>query len=97
MKRRNFLFGVFGTTAAFCAFQTGSTAFGQEKIDADMLKKKLPARSKDDEEYIDKVISMRDTGKLTNNQVLAAYNYAMKKRSNRFAYFSAAMNKIMKK
>ena len=95
MNRRCFL-GVFGGGCALCVLWPGEAA-AAEKLTADLLKKELRAKNKDEEAYIDKVVKIRDDDKLPNSMLVAAYRYAVKKDDNRFAYFVKALESLAKK
>ncbi len=70
--------------------------FAAEKLDASTLKKRLQTRTKEHDAFIDKVLKLVADNKLSEKSLHGAYALAMKNRSNRFAYFSAAMKKFAK-
>ena len=70
--------------------------FAAEKLDAEILKKRLQTRTSSQEAFIDKVLKLVTEKKLSQRSLQGAYSTAMKQRSNRYAYFSAAIKKLAK-
>ncbi len=73
------------------------TLTAQERIDADSLKKKLAVKTKKEEAFIDRVDALRKSGALSEQQITAAYRYALKRRSERFLYFATAIRQLAKR
>lgn len=68
------------------------------QINADVLKKTLFPKSPRESAYLDGVIALRDKGKITNQSLNSAYNYAMKKRQDRrVQYFQNALETITRR
>jgi len=70
--------------------------FAAERFDAATLKRHLQPRTKVNEAFIDRVVNLVAAKKLSQRSLHAAYAAAMRYRSNRFAYFSAAIKKLAK-
>jgi len=96
MLRRTVLKSLLGALAAGFVMLGGSLGFAAEKFDASTLKKRLQTRTKAQEAFVDRVVELVAEKKLSEKSLRAAYSTAMKNRSNRFAYFSAAIRKLAK-
>lgn len=107
MNRRTFIKGIFSGLTVLgvgVASRTGLAASvrnqkqkqNEKGLSAATLKKQLLVRTKEEEKFVDKVVQLRNNKKLSEKSVNAAYTRAMKERSKRFAYFSAAIKKLAK-
>ena len=96
MLRRTLLKSLLGALVAGFVGLGTRLGFAAEKLDAATLKKRLPTRTKANEEFVDKVVKLVTDKKLSEKSLHAAYSAAMKRRTNRFAYFSAAIRKLAK-
>jgi len=96
MLRRTVLKTLLGAfVAGFFGLGT-RLGFAAERLDAVTLKKRLQTRTKANEAFVDKVVNLVAVGKLSEKSLHGAYATAMRYRSNRFAYFSAAIKKLAK-
>ena len=96
MLRRTVLKTLLGTLVAGFVGLGTHLGFAAERLDAETLKKRLQTRTKANEEFVDKVVKLVAAKKLSERSLHGAYATAMKYRSNRFAYFSAAIKKLAK-
>lgn len=96
MNRRTLIKGIFGGIVALCVGLGASLGFSAEKLDAETLKKRLATRNREEEKFIEKVVRLMNEKKLSEKSVNAAYKFAMKRRTKRFAYFAASIKKLAK-
>ena len=92
MKRRTLLQIIVGSVAALFTVP----AYALEQIDPTTMKNKLYAKTQGEKDFIDKVYKMMNEGKLPQSSVYSAFRYALKRRTNRFTYFSVAIKKLAK-
>lgn len=70
---------------------------GGEALTAEVLKKKLYAKTGPEEAFCDRVILKRDQGVLPNKILYTAYRYAVEKETaRRFIYFQKSLEKLCK-
>ena len=96
MLRRTVLKSLLGTLIAGFVGLGACLGFTAERLDAETLKKRLQTRTKANEEFVDTVLKLVADKKLSEKSLHGAYSTAMKRRSNRFAYFSAAIKILAK-
>jgi len=96
MLRRTLLKSLLGTLVAGFVGLGTRLGFAAEKLDAETLKRRLQTRTKANEEFVDRVVKLVAAKKLSEKSLHGAYFTAMKYRSNRFAYFTAAIKKLAK-
>ncbi|MCL2304737.1 MAG: hypothetical protein FWC43_05280 [Planctomycetaceae bacterium] len=96
MLRRTLLKSLLGAFVAGFVGLGAHLGFAAERLDAETLKKRLQTRTKANEEFVDKVVKLVAAKKLSEKSLHGAYSTAMKYRTNRFAYFSAAIKKLAK-
>ena len=92
MKRRTVLQIIVGGIAALFTVP----AYALEQIDPTTMKNKLYTKTKEENDFIDKVHKLMNEGVLPQSNVYSAFRYALKRRANRFTYFSVAIKKLAK-
>lgn len=97
ITRRKALRTLFGSTATIALFGFCSRAFGaEEKLTPELLKKKLYAKTKAEEAFIDYIFQLRKANKISEKTLYAAYRYSLQQRSRRFITFKTAITKLAK-
>ena len=68
-----------------------------QKLPAKLVCETLYAKTKKEKEFIERVVAMRDSGKLPFRVFYGAYRYAMQKtKTRRFYYFEQALLRLCK-
>lgn len=103
-SHRSILLGclIFFSIIFFCCCEIGlADPFNQldtnggETLTADILKKKLYAKTETEEAYCDRIIQKRNEGVLPNKILYTAYRYAVDKdKDRRFIYFQKSLEKL---
>ena len=96
MQRRTVLKTLLGGMVALFTGFGVRLGLAAERLDSETLKKRLQTRTKEHEAFIEKIVKLVADKRLSEKSLHGAYSLAMKYRSNRFAYFSAAIKKLAK-